>query len=85
MQMELMRMNDDEVSDSERKAMIQKYIQHFNYCFPVTEREIEYFEPPKLLGDIFESIIGAIFVDGGYDKVIEVLQHLFAPLLIMNV
>jgi dsRNA-specific ribonuclease len=35
-------------------------------------REIEVFEPPKILGDVFEAMIGAVFVDGGIEKVIEV-------------
>jgi dsRNA-specific ribonuclease len=28
------------------------------------------FEPPKILGDVFESLIGAIFIDGGIESVI---------------
>lgn len=64
--------------------MIDNYLTNFNYNFPITWKENEYFEPPKIFGDVFEALIGAIFVDGGYNKVVEVLQHLFAPLLIMN-
>jgi len=68
-----MRENEDEVSDAEKKIMIEWYIQNFNYNFPITEKEIEYYEPPKVFGDVLESLIGAIFVDGGYNKVVEVL------------
>ena len=64
--------------------MIENYINNFNYNFPITYKETEYFEAPKIFGDVMESIIGAVFVDGGYNKVIQVLQHLFAPLLIIN-
>jgi dsRNA-specific ribonuclease len=37
------------------------------------------FEPPKILGDVFESMVGAIFIDGGIEKVIQVLEPLLAP------
>ena len=33
-------------------------------------RDIEVFEPPKILGDVFEALIGAIFIDGGIEKVV---------------
>lgn len=35
-------------------------------------REYELFEPPKILGDVFESLIGAIFLDGGIESVLKV-------------
>src|SRR3569833_4301170 len=41
-------------------------------------RDIEIFEPPKVLGDVFDALIGGIFLDGGIDKVIEVYQHILA-------
>lgn len=43
------------------------------------EEEIEYLDPPKVLGDILESLAGAIFVDSGMslEKVWEVFQPLF--------
>jgi len=53
--------------------MIENYIHNFNYNFPITYKETEYFEAPKIFGDVMESIIGAVFVDGGYNKVIQVL------------
>lgn len=37
------------------------------------------FEPPKILGDVFESMVGAVFIDGGIEKVIQVLEPLLAP------
>lgn len=30
------------------------------------------FEPSKILGDLFEAIIGAIFIDGGIKEVLRV-------------
>jgi dsRNA-specific ribonuclease len=35
----------------------------------LNQREIEPFEAPKILGDIFESVIGAVFEDGGMNAV----------------
>jgi dsRNA-specific ribonuclease len=42
------------------------------------------FEPPKILGDVFESLIGAIFIDGGIESVIEVYQHLLSPFILFT-
>lgn len=47
-------------------------------------REIDLCEPPKILGDIFESLMGAIFLDGGIEKVIEVYQHLLSPFILFT-
>lgn len=43
------------------------------------EDDVEEIEPPKVLGDIFESLAGAIFMDSGLclDKVWETFQPLF--------
>ncbi len=38
----------------------------------INGKETEIFEPPKILGDIFESIVGAVFIDGGIEEVIRV-------------
>lgn len=37
--------------------------------FTLNQREIEPFEAPKILGDVFESVMGAIFEDGGMEAV----------------
>lgn len=37
----------------------------FRKNFNINGREILLYEPSKVLGDVFESLIGAIFVDGG--------------------
>lgn len=47
-------------------------------------RESEMFEPPKILGDVFESLMGAVFLDGGIVKVLEVYQHLLAPFILFT-
>jgi ribonuclease III len=36
---------------------------------------------PSSLADAFEAVIGAIFLDGGYTKVVDVLNHLLATVL----
>lgn len=43
---------------------------------------MEPFECPKLLGDVFESVMGAIFVDGGMDEVIRVYRHIMSPFVL---
>ena len=41
------------------------------------------FDPPKALSDVFESVIGAILVDSGYDyeKTVSVLEHVMSDVL----
>ena len=52
--------------------------------FPMNQRQIEPFESPKLLGDIFESVIGAVYEDSGLDEVHRVFRHLLSPLILFN-
>lgn len=52
--------------------------------FPMNQRKLEPFETPKILGDIFESVMGAIFEDGGLDEVHRVYKHLLSPLILYN-
>jgi len=62
---------------------IEKFVLYsFKPNFRMDGRDIELFEAPKILGDVFESIMGAIFIDGGIEKVIEVYQHLLAPFIL---
>jgi dsRNA-specific ribonuclease len=44
--------------------------------------DLEPFKAPKILGDVFEAIIGAIFKDGGIEKCIDVLKSLMAPMML---
>ena len=41
------------------------------------------FDPPKALSDVFESVIGAVLVDSGYDyeKTVAVLEHVMSDVL----
>ena len=60
-----------------------KYLQFsFKKNFLINGKEIEIYEPPKILGDIFEALIGAIFRDGGIEKVIEVFEPLLSPFIL---
>jgi len=62
-----------------------KYIQYsFKRNFHMNCREVELFEPPKVLGDVFEALMGAIFMDGGIKKVLEVYQHLLSPFILFT-
>ncbi|CAI2370574.1 unnamed protein product [Moneuplotes crassus] len=42
-----------------------------------------YYEAPKIIPDVFEAILGAVFVDGGYNEVVRVLQHTLGPFVCM--
>lgn len=45
---------------------VDKYCNYsFTRDFKMNNRDIELFEGPKMLGDVFESILGAVFIDGG--------------------
>lgn len=44
--------------------------------------EVEPFKAPKILGDVFEAIIGAVFQDGGIDSINLVLKSLMAPFVL---
>ena len=47
---------------------LDKYIIYsFKKDFKMNNRNIELFEPDKILGDVFESLMGAIFMDGGIE------------------
>ncbi len=36
---------------------------------------------PSILADAFEALIGAVFLDGGFDAARDVIRRLYAPLL----
>ena len=76
------RKKEKEVA-SERE--IGKYIQYsFKKNFMLNGREIELYEPPKILGDVFEAIMGGVFMDGGIESVIQVYEHLLAPFVLFT-
>lgn len=75
-----------------KNVCINKYIEQQNpnfkfnegYCSFEELSELvknEYYEGPKFLADVFEAILGAVFVDGGYNSVVEVLEHILGPLV----
>lgn len=68
------------------KKDVRDYLQYSftNKNFQMNQRKIEPFETPKILGDIFESVIGAVFEDGGLDTVHKVFNHLLSPLVLYN-
>ena len=54
----------------------------FHKNFKMNNRDIELFEPCKILGDVFEALVGAIFIDAGIEEVLRVFQHLLAPFVL---
>ena len=52
---------------------LDRYILYsFKKNFKMNNREIEIFEPCKIMGDVFEALIGAIFIDAGIKEVLRV-------------
>src|SRR4030095_3139239 len=39
------------------------------------------FRRPSILADALEAILGAVFLDGGFDRAVEVIGRIYAPLL----
>lgn len=69
--------------NKELEKDVNKYIKvSFRKDFQMNGRDIEIFEPPKILGDVFEALIGAVYIDGGIEKVVEVYQHILAPFVV---
>lgn len=56
--------------------------QCFKKDFCLNQFEITPYKASKILGDVFEAIIGAIFKDGGIDEVNRVLKSLMAPFVL---
>ena len=62
---------------------LDRYINYsFRKDFKLNNRDIELYEPSKILGDVFEALIGAVFIDGGIEEVINIYQHLLSPFIL---
>ena len=48
----------------------------------MNEFELEPYKAPKILGDVMEALIGAIFKDGGMYKLLEVLKPFLTPFVL---
>lgn len=48
----------------------------------MNQRELEPFEAPKILGDIFEAVMGAIYEDGGMSAVHTVFKQMLSPFIL---
>jgi len=60
-----------------------KFIKYsYRKNFRMNSNEFEPYKAPKILGDVFEAIIGAIFKDGGIEDTIKVLKTLMAPFVL---
>jgi len=76
----------DQADNQFSKKDVRDYLLHSFTVknFPMNQRKIEPFETPKVLGDLFESVMGAIYEDGGLDEVHRVYKHLLAPIILYN-
>jgi dsRNA-specific ribonuclease len=62
---------------------VDKYVNFsFKKDFKMNNKDIELFEGPKLLGDVFESIMGAIFIDSGIESCLAVYKDLLSPFIL---
>ena len=80
---ELRRRRDALIEHANSTENDDHFITHcFRKDFCLNKFEIAPYKAPKLLGDVFEAIIGAIFRDGGIDEVNRVLKTLMAPFVL---
>jgi endoribonuclease Dicer len=74
--------------DLQEKLMeseIDKFILYsFKKNFSLNNRDVELVEPSKILGDVFEAIIGAVFIDAGgdMDTLLEVFKYFLCPFIL---
>lgn len=76
----------DNLENTYSKKDVRDYLNYsFTYKnFPMNQRRIEPFETPKILGDIFESLIGAVYEDSGLDEVHRVFRHILSPMILFG-
>ena len=75
----------DVTDGSVTKKDVTDYLKYsFRPNFTLNQREIEPFECPKILGDVFESVVGAIFMDSpnGLEDVVNVFRDLISPFVL---
>jgi dsRNA-specific ribonuclease len=66
-----------------KEAEIDCFIAYsFRKDFRINNRDLDLYEPSKILGDVFEALIGAVFVDGLMENVIKVYEHMLAPFIL---
>lgn len=57
-----------------------KYIRYsFKKTFKLNQMNVQPFNAPKILGDVFEALAAAIFLDDGIETLLEVMKPLLAP------
>jgi dsRNA-specific ribonuclease len=64
---------------------IDKYILYsFKKNFSLNQRDIELFEPTKILGDVLEALIGAVYIDSGGDLeiVLDTFKFILCPFVL---
>ena len=74
------------------RSGIHKYLNHCDQtlstrieCYEWTLREqgrgLWGTDPPKAVADIFESLLGAVYIDGGFEAGLKAVYHALAPVL----
>jgi dsRNA-specific ribonuclease len=72
-----------EVEKIAKTRDVDKYVNFsFKKDFKMNNKDIELFEGPKMLADVFESIMGAVFIDNGIETVLQVYKDLLAPFIL---
>ena len=50
----------------------------------MSEHSIQKYEAPKILGDVFEAIIGALYLDCGLAGTVKVMEPILAPVILFT-
>ena len=70
-------------TQKQMEAEVDKYILFSSKKnFFVDCRQIELFEPTKVLGDVFEALLGAVYIDAGIEKMLQVYEPLLGPFIL---
>ncbi|CAK5264308.1 unnamed protein product, partial [Mycena citricolor] len=72
------------VNNFELSREMERHVPLLQACSPLeTVQRGWRYDPPKALSDVFESVIGAVFVDSGYDyqRTALVVEHVMSDLL----
>lgn len=72
------------VNNVDLSKAIDSYVPHLQEASPQTIINTGWkFDPPKVLSDVFESVIGAVLVDSGYnyEKTAAIVEFIMEDIL----
>ncbi len=61
--------------------VIEEYKKNLDFNFKISDYQEINYQTPKIVSDIFEAIIGAIFIDSGITESFLFLKRIFTPLI----